>query len=698
MKFKKNKLKSGSTRRNKETSTLFNSQVRHLLKWLIRTYGINPSVWDPCCHYMRFLEHIDRHKGKQTALLLIKEHRLKVMHFLENRSSQGHGLTHDGIPLRLSGFAKYLRNKNALEIKFLLTLLYSLRRITLPLNPNLETVTSPGTEKDLFRILRWIPLFSKALSRLLKKKYKIGKLLKFPEWSEYHLTTKGSPSGGQALLYCLQDLVNIPESLIKSISTVGGKLLESNMKKVLSQKDVLSELLYQPIRPNQSFRKLSAISDSEGKTRLIAIGDYWSQTCLKPWHDYLNHVLSKIPQDQTFNQGEGLSELTFDSSLTYYCYDLTAFTDRFPSRILLGLLTVNCGLPKAIAWYDIMNGYDFDYKSPKGLKSNIRYSIGNPMGFYSSWPLTTLCHHLVLFVACQECNISWNKSNYKLLGDDIIIWDSALALKYKELISHIGVDISEQKSHVSNSIFEFAKRIFTPYGEISPFSIKAGLSETKSYLGFFELLTQFYKKGWSPNISWFRVATDFYLSHPNRFRRKALTKQISKVEDSYIMYKRLNGHLSDSELIRHFLMTLNYPLTSCCSQTLSKDLFVNTIVQVFEQSASSYSTDIMLRLERALMYYTDLEGEDRSEFVYAHPYSFVVGKFVEETYLLTMKKAYDFDTLYSGEWLPYFRVLKASDGTSILTDRNYIKPRSSSPLLIRKLRETVYTLAHNPYF
>jgi hypothetical protein len=31
-------------------------------------------------------------------------------------------------------------------------------------------------------------------------------------------------------------------------------------------------------------RKLTGIEDKEGKTRVIAIGDYWSQTALKPLH------------------------------------------------------------------------------------------------------------------------------------------------------------------------------------------------------------------------------------------------------------------------------------------------------------------------------------------------------------------------------------------------------------------------------
>jgi len=50
-------------------------------------------------------------------------------------------------------------------------------------------------------------------------------------------------------------------------------------------------------------RRLVVFSDKEGKTRIIAILDYFSQTVLRGLHAYLFKALRKIPQDMTFNQG-----------------------------------------------------------------------------------------------------------------------------------------------------------------------------------------------------------------------------------------------------------------------------------------------------------------------------------------------------------------------------------------------------------
>lgn len=49
-------------------------------------------------------------------------------------------------------------------------------------------------------------------------------------------------------------------------------------------------------------RKLVYFPDKEGKTRTVAILDYFSQTVLKPLHSYLFNILKGIKQDRTFSQ------------------------------------------------------------------------------------------------------------------------------------------------------------------------------------------------------------------------------------------------------------------------------------------------------------------------------------------------------------------------------------------------------------
>jgi hypothetical protein len=87
-------------------------------------------------------------------------------------------------------------------------------------------------------------------------------------------------------------------------------------------------------------RRLSAIADNEGKTRVIAIGDYYSQLLLKPIHDRLMRLLRKIPQDMTYRQ-ESLGKLVS----SYYkiekiptSTDLKTATDRIPVSLTASIL------------------------------------------------------------------------------------------------------------------------------------------------------------------------------------------------------------------------------------------------------------------------------------------------------------------------------------------------------------------------
>jgi hypothetical protein len=82
--------------------------------------------------------------------------------------------------------------------------------------------------------------------------------------------------------------------------------------------------------------KLSYFSDREGKTRVVAIADYFSQTVLRYLHSYLFSILKLIRQDCTFDQGK-FKDLLKDGRL-FYSVDLTSATDRFPIDLIADLL------------------------------------------------------------------------------------------------------------------------------------------------------------------------------------------------------------------------------------------------------------------------------------------------------------------------------------------------------------------------
>lgn len=51
-----------------------------------------------------------------------------------------------------------------------------------------------------------------------------------------------------------------------------------------------------------------------------------------------------------------------------------------------------------------------------------------------------------------------NFHDYIILGDDIVIKNDSVAKVYMKMMHKFGVELSEAKTHVSSTHYEFAKR------------------------------------------------------------------------------------------------------------------------------------------------------------------------------------------------------------------------------------------------
>jgi len=79
--------------------------------------------------------------------------------------------------------------------------------------------------------------------------------------------------------------------------------------------------------------RISALIDREDKVRLIAVGDYFSQTVLKPFHNFLYSFLRTIPQDRTFSQTVNMPT-EYNEKCIFHSADLSSATDRFPLDLI----------------------------------------------------------------------------------------------------------------------------------------------------------------------------------------------------------------------------------------------------------------------------------------------------------------------------------------------------------------------------
>lgn len=183
-----------------------------------------------------------------------------------------------------------------------LTALTCLRGFHLPVKVDVASITGPSTQTDLGSWQPAVPLFWEAVRARTRLK-----LTTIPSWEKFHFSVKAGPSKGLALFSALSELGSLPGSLLESIGVIGGEKLRSNMEQTLG---LLPALRlggpYRAMKADQdsvTIRKIVGIEDKEGKTRVIAIGDYWSQTALRPLHVWAFRILRRLSQDVTFSQG-----------------------------------------------------------------------------------------------------------------------------------------------------------------------------------------------------------------------------------------------------------------------------------------------------------------------------------------------------------------------------------------------------------
>nr|UNG44319.1 RNA-dependent RNA polymerase [Fusarium asiaticum mitovirus 8] len=200
-----------------------------------------------------------------------------------------------------------------------------------------------------------------------------------------------------------------------------------------------------------------------GKFRVIANVDWISQSALSSIHFLLFDILSNIKSDHTFNHKDGL-KIYDPSADSYYSIDLSAATDRMPrliqAELIRGLFNhqeKKNGDLIAEQWLEIV---DRKYYTTNSLINNeipVRYSVGQGMGLFTSWPIMAFTHHYIV-----NCLCGIPLSDYSIVGDDLLIKNNKDGYhKYLEIMKKLGMEVNLDKTIVSENTkqhsLEFAR-------------------------------------------------------------------------------------------------------------------------------------------------------------------------------------------------------------------------------------------------
>jgi len=528
------------------------------------------------------------------------------------------------------------------EKRLLTTILYSTRLLKLPKKVNLSSIIT-----DSLYTNECIPpnqdfvvgRFWRAL-RCEKGRTSLRRL----SWTEWHLTTKVGPNG-HAMRNLMRDCMTLPDKLIDDLGIVGGSKVRDNILRLKNEFSVMAQGSGIDMQPG-ILRKLSTFPDIEGKTRIVGILDYFSQSVLKKLHSFLFKILRKIPQDFTFNQG-GFTDKIKDWTEFYSC-DLKDATDRVPiiliEKVLKGLLPDDY----VQSWKSIMIDYPFLCKIKGEGDQFISYKTGNPMGAYSSWASFAITHHFIIFECCYELKIPFYKAKYCLLGDDILIGDHNLYARYREKLKLYRVEVSEAKTHESEILCEFAKRWIYKGQEISPYPLPALREAGKKFMNLVPLVVEEEKRGHLLECGipeavsmWIRICCSDVEN--KRFRREKFYKaQSKKSQVVYDIIRYFRGKCSASQLVYSAMQvpTNEYEnrsllekdalvviKTSIDSMLRSSMLSYNDRTRPYKgdwESKKEYDLDILPKLDALLAKRTGADFDYRKGLSDITPWSHVV--------------------------------------------------------------------------
>jgi len=207
--------------------------------------------------------------------------------------------------------------------------------------------------------------------------------------------------------------------------------------------------------------RIGLIQEAGYKLRAIANPGRVFQLVLQPLGKHLYQLLSHLPWDCTFDQSKAFPFVQEALQLGHEVssIDLSNATDYFPLDLQIKVLKYLLpdskypSLFKEIAtskWIFPNNG-------------DIQWRRGQPLGLFPSFALFAITHGLLLF-SLLNCPYS---GQFFVLGDDVVILDTELAQRYRDILSQLRCPISESKSISSASLSEFAGKIISPEKVIS---------------------------------------------------------------------------------------------------------------------------------------------------------------------------------------------------------------------------------------
>jgi len=517
-------------------------------------------------HIVKECRHILRHQGRQTLILKLKNALFLLNRYLAGQDGRDPWLL--GIPVSLSRsglpalipvqMRRRIAAGDPIAIRIMSTLLSSYKAFegthkhtaldsVQAALPELCPVTLAGFDefckKEFWEVLK---------SYHTRKGWDMIRQADFclPQDGRPYVPLRAGPNNQSGLLGAPADAlawtlapVNWPMVWAKH---VGDDRIQSLFATVVKALDNATHRLTKPVHTS----KVSMLPEAAGKVRVIAIVDYWTQRLMSPVHEWMMAILKPLATDATFAQEESVERYaTVYKDRKHYSVDLKSATDLIPITLyevmLKGLLpheTVDLWISLLTdRWFHVPSGSKKNpsLARPELRSKDIRYGRGQPMGTLSSWPSMALVHHaLVLFSAKRAGYDPMFFTEYRILGDDNVMCNDAVAAMYLEVTRSLCVPTSPAKT-LEGKLFIFASQAWREGVCLSPLSLKEEIG-IKGFSQRLEMALRAVRRGWledTPTVA--------------RFLRFLITPQAYAQSLKEFARGKL-GHIAQAALISAF--------------------------------------------------------------------------------------------------------------------------------------------------
>lgn len=536
-----------------------------MLMTIVPYWGFTASYWGggplkPSSSLRRSVFQIARHfvtilksQGTRTLILRMKNALFMLNRYLAAQEGRDAwllgtpvGLTKAGLPSFIPvALRRRISSGDKLAIRVVATILQGYKAFDGPHDYQLlETITAPHPELCPHE-LRDFAMFCKNEFWSVVRQNAGDK-----EWSNLvqlhfrmreddipHTPFSAGPNRSPAIMGVLDD------ALAWSLQPINWPALWATHVNDVRSLDLMFKVLagvddtgYHPIR-QLHVGKVALLPEPAGKVRTVAIVDYWTQRLMLPVHQWMMRVLRALPTDATFDQQGRLKEYAQKfSECKHYSIDLKSATDLIPIELYRTVFEGLWPTDTVDLWISLMT--DRWFHVPKGNKkspslarrcvqgTDIMYQRGQPMGALSSWASMAIVHHALVLYSARRAGLDPGTfSEYRVLGDDLVMANGEVRSNYLEVTTRLCVPTSPAKT-LEGKLFIFASQAYREGVNLSPLSLKEELGIT-TFAQRVEMALRAVDRGWAgdgdtPSLARF---LRLLLSHRDY---RASVKQFSK--------------------------------------------------------------------------------------------------------------------------------------------------------------------------